>query len=508
MNYGITDKGFTTKTFDVLLAELFALWSQAFGAIDTDPDGAFGQIGNSLAFTHANVWQIVQDLWMQVDYRTAISSNLDRLVALIGVYRKSASKAQSSIYLGGANGTLIPEGTIVKQVSTNISFATSYDVTLNKSACNKFEVKIVSPVVAGQDYGFTLNGIQAVYEAPSISTPVQDICNEIISVLYANQVMFDISSAVLNSTNNGIIVSCRSPFRTFSLTTLYGVTLETVYNSGYCIAIADGKSVIPANSITTINLPSIVVTNPVNGSSGSDIESDINLRRRVDKATQLGSNATAYAIESKIWNNVENINSVNVYTNRSDVTDYWGNPPHSVQVVVDGGSDEDVATQIFNSIPVGINTYGDTAYSLTVPYLNDLRTIYFTRVKILFGWVKVIIHEKNTEEEYPTNAEDLMRKAIYDEALKSSGLGRDVIAQKFLASIYRVVSGLSNVEVLVSVTGLNTTDPETIAGDPNNYTLSTYSSGYKPKVSVAPTDYVEWLDAYNVERINIEDRTL
>jgi hypothetical protein len=46
-----------------------------------------------------------------------------------------------------------------------------------------------------------------------------------------------------------------------------------------------------------------------------------------------------------------------VIENETDVTDGFGRPPHSFEVIVVGGDDQEIGQTIFDTKPIGINTY-------------------------------------------------------------------------------------------------------------------------------------------------------
>lgn len=58
-----------------------------------------------------------------------------------------------------------------------------------------------------------------------------------------------------------------------------------------------------------------------------------------------------------------------MYENRTNETDSEGRPPHSVEAVVDGGSNSDIAEQILATVSAGITTYGSV--SVDVPGEDD-----------------------------------------------------------------------------------------------------------------------------------------
>ncbi|WP_139566055.1 hypothetical protein [Levilactobacillus brevis] len=67
-----------------------------------------------------------------------------------------------------------------------------------------------------------------------------------------------------------------------------------------------------------------------------------------------------------------------------------GNPPKTTHVYVIGGSDENVANAIFNSIGLPGHTFGEVAQTV-INNSGQERTIYFSRAKQQTVYVKVAI---------------------------------------------------------------------------------------------------------------------
>lgn len=65
--------------------------------------------------------------------------------------------------------------------------------------------------------------------------------------------------------------------------------------------------------------------------------------------------------------------------NPSGSPDSWGNPAHSISMVVEGGTDLDVATAIYNNKTPGCFTNGTTSVVVTDPINNNSMTIGFFR---------------------------------------------------------------------------------------------------------------------------------
>lgn len=113
---------------------------------------------------------------------------------------------------------------------------------------------------------------------------------------------------------------------------------------------------LPADTIVRLSDPPIGVrgvTNPESTTGGEDRESNESLRTRAKNKIETASGGgTARGIEGYIKQNVESVGQGDVAT--LEFTDVQ--PPY-VDVVVDGGLDEDVSAAIEESRPTGIRHY-------------------------------------------------------------------------------------------------------------------------------------------------------
>ena len=124
-----------------------------------------------------------------------------------------------------------------------------------------------------------------------------------------------------------------------------------------------------------------------------------------------------------------------------------GRVPKSFEAVVQGGTDADVANKIWTTKPAGIQTFGNTAFTITDSQ-GDFQVINFSRPTPIYIWVTVAL-ALYTEEVFPPNGQDLVAAAIntYGSTL---GIGIDVLLQRVLAQIFTVPGIASGVMQIAS----------------------------------------------------------
>ena len=107
----------------------------------------------------------------------------------------------------------------------------------------------------------------------------------------------------------------------------------------------------------------------------------------------------------------------------------------SFEAVVEGGSDADVANKIWLTKPAGIQTFGNTSFTITDSQ-GEQQVINFSRPTPIYIWVTVAL-TLYPEETFPPNGQDLVASAINTYG-NNLGIGVDVLLQRVLAQIFTV----------------------------------------------------------------------
>jgi len=200
------------------------------------------------------------------------------------------------------------------------------------------------------------------------------------------------------------------------------------------------------------------VTNPGAFFNGQDEETDEELQDRYyESLGKLGSRRIE-SIEANVLEEVEGVRAAIAIENDTNEVDAEGRPPHSVETVVLGGLDEDVAMAIFRKKGGGIRAHGSTVYTFT-DNRGILHEIGFTRATTVSVYVKVNV-KKN--KQYPLNGDDLVIAQIvkyiggtYNGTLFNGvGMSSDVVCAKAEARVLSV-EGIDDVSVEFSTDGVS-----------------------------------------------------
>ena len=124
-----------------------------------------------------------------------------------------------------------------------------------------------------------------------------------------------------------------------------------------------GQVQVALETITNINTPQVGVLSVINSSSptqiGTDEETDEQLRERFKKTYANGGSGAFDNIISALLA-LEGVSIATGENNNTNITSEHGTPAHSVWVIVQGGSNEEIAQAIFSTISAGCGMRGET----------------------------------------------------------------------------------------------------------------------------------------------------
>ena len=462
--YGITETGLRIKRFDTILSEINAFQTEGFGVqVGANTRSFLNTLNTSVADKIAELWELGSDIYHNLSPMSAEGAALDNAVQFGGNSREKARSTYYPIHCECTEGITLDEETLIES-DTNpaIKFLSAEERTISRSSFNKAKVKVVS-TQPGEAYTVALNGTLYSYTCKAQDGP-EAILGGLRDLILADEA--EAFTASVDSENVLLIIEAADVESENSMLLTDNLTTESVTAIISFASEEPGEVSLPNGAITKIvTAPTgfLSCTNLCGYVAGRLLETDVELRQSyVDKIFSRSSRMTD-SIRSAILANCAGVTAAQVYENRTNETDSEGRPPHSVEAVVDGGSNSDIAEQILATVSAGITTYGSV--SVDVPGEDDdMIEVCFNRPTYIYCWFKVTLTISKASL-VPANYAELVETAIVD-AMSQVENGEDVVPQQqFLPAIYEQVPGISYIDVSIYTT---TSASE---GQPSSYPL-------------------------------------
>lgn len=439
--YGVTENGFVLKRLDTILEEVHTDLTQGFG-FDTrlTRPSLIDTLVTSFSNQIAELWETAQDSYYSKFPATAEGKNLDNAVQFGGIRRKAAAPTTYPIHCQGNDGTAIRMGAVIAtETMPEIRLAAKTDSEITRNSCNKITIK---PSVVEQGvYSIAINGVVYSYSSSGSDTAsviltelkgaIESLTSEFLITVASDQITIedktlDRSDVIVlsdNLTSTSVTSIIMFDTEEYGAITLPNTTISKIITniSGF-------------NSVTNIIAPTM----------GRLEETDIELRQSYIAKSALRSTTMIDSITSELLTNVKNVLSSSGYENDTNSVDSEGRPPHSIEIVVEGGSDNDIANVILAKKAAGIQTYGDTTIDVYTKY-GQVIPISFSRPTLLYAWFKVNVTGSNL----PKNAAFLTRDSILNDVNKLAS-GDSLLIQKLHEGIYQTVTNTRNVDIKVA----------------------------------------------------------
>lgn len=210
-----------------------------------------------------------------------------------------------------------------------------------------------------------------------------------------------------------------------------------------------GPVAAPSGTLTVIETPVSgwdTATNALDATLGRLVESDAAFRSRRLQLLQNAGSATLEGIRSNV-RAVAGVLQAFVFENTSLVTDAFGLPGKSFEVVVEGGVDADIAQVIFDSKPVGIESFGSTTIAV-VDSQGFSHNINFNRPTTIDIWIELTVKINSLVYgggSIPVG--DAQVKAAIVALGDQQNIGQDVIALLFKCVAVEDVAGVIDVTI-------------------------------------------------------------
>ncbi len=467
--FGLSPTGFRPmRLLDILeqtKSDLRAALSPDMTFDETDPET---QLISVLADRIAEIWEEVERVYASQDPDRAEGEALVRLGALNLLAKLPESKSNVTLRIYGIPATLIAAGDFEASVNDNpdIRFKTVEPVTLDTPYntihflafsdvpdSGDFTLKVNGASTASLPYNATFFNIQTAINAAAPAGVTVAVTGDFVDgflIEWTGAAAATDQLASLELDSNTLLDIAAAPItQTLGEDQVGGIAGDALSE-----ALVVGPLAAVAGSVTVIETAIVGVDrvlNPDPADTGSFIETDAAFRLRRANSLQRAGTAPLEGIRAAIGN-VANVDTVFGFENASDVVDGEGRPPHSIEMVVLGGSDEDIARAIWASKAAGIQTFGTEEVTFEDDFGTN-RTVFFSRPEEVEIWMEIDVTpntDPNETDVYPGDGDDLVKEAVLAFALVGQPVGRDVIVTRYYTPV-NSVPGVNDIAIRVGL---------------------------------------------------------
>ena len=423
-------------------------FTEALGPVNTNPDAVIGQIIGIFAAAMDDAYEALQASYDSMYPYSAEGTSLDGAVSFVGLERLAAAPSAVVAICYGTESTLIPAQSIVRSAD-NKQYVADADTLISRSSACDVELTI-SSVVNSANYQVIAGGVSVVYTSDSSATGAEIAAG--IAALFG-------SDYTASASGDKVLLKSADGYSDFTLTVDSKITISKLGTPVSFTCLENGANVVPIGAINTIDSQIVgwdSVYNLVAGTTGRDVETDEELRLRHADSVRATGSATVKAIRARLLADVDSVDYVAIYENRTnEIVDSM--PPHSFESVVSGGTNQEVANKLWGLKPAGIETYGNTSIQV-VDDNGDIQYVEFSRSTGKYAWIRVSVNALNSEESLSVSITDAIKNAVKEYG-DTIGIGEDIITQRFYGPIYGATSGIGNITVEAALTNLISDTP-------------------------------------------------
>jgi len=492
MSFGITDDGFKRKRLEDIQTETAEDFAGFFGdEFDLDPRTPEGQIKALLDERFAVLWEALEAKYFAGYPRSATGVNKDRAVSLVGLGREGALASVVTRGVAyGVLGTVLDAATpivISVQGNPNSRFRLNESSVISIPAVDEIQKIDFDQDPTSGDFKLTFDGqTTAVINFNDNAAAIQ-VKLETLSNIGAGNIL--VAGSITQAT--GLTITFQNSLGSQNVTLL--TVTDNNLDAGGAVAITPsvdtegskakspeltltaentGPTAAPTGTLTVIETPVVGLedfTNLEDALLGNNQETDAELELRRVQEVQIAGAATPDAIRADILQ-LQDVTAVVVFFNNSDIVDLDGRPPKSVDIVVEGGDEDQIADAIFATVAAGIGYFGAITKNVTDSQ-GFLQTIKFSRPDEINIWVELDItidpstfpQDQTLTTPTDKGVQDIKDAILaYGEALE---IGNDVVvygSSPSLSCSFQEVPGILGFTLRVGKTASPTTDDNVV----------------------------------------------
>ncbi len=431
-DYGLLATGFAAMPAAIAHDQMVAsVRAKRSVSSDVTDGSVLGQFIGILSEREGSLWDAINAVASSADPDAATDAAQDDVCTITGTFRRAARSSIATCILTGVPATVIGAGSQGKTSAGNL-FVTANDATI---ATVLERVALAVHVIGDRVVQSVVGGFARVYQCTTGGT----------------------SNA---SASGGLTV-------TDLVIATDGTVVWTYIGDGSGAVDAPLYSIVKdaiaaAARDLTINTPVggwQTLTNLTDATLGALRQTNESLRVTRDAEISEAGSGTADSIRAKI-RAIDGVTACSVFHNETDAVDGNGQPAHSVQALVVGGTDAAIGAVLLANVDAGIITFGTTPIDV-LDSMGTTQHYFFTRLSQVNAYVDVTLTYNPalaSKGGYPTTGDTDVKTAVA--GLNPPG-GKDLVASSTGAVAFPVyVNGVLvlGVQGVLDVTTLVYTD--------------------------------------------------
>lgn len=440
--HGVTKNGFVRKRLDEIKNDVYGRLKEGWGYdITINPQSFLNVLVTGFSDEVAKLWEVAENTYYAMYTMSAEGANLDNAMQFGGITRERDARTMYMLACTAPDDTVVEYGVLVKSATNpEKMFRCTNKQVIGRENFRKIVIK-----------PYMESGIDLFYLTINRNTYqyIKQEGDSELTVLKAIQGLIDENgiNVQIDEENCSLWLEDINKQTSNTLAISNNFLIESV-TTNILFESMDYGEVIIANGLikelVTLGTGITEVWNDIAPAPGRFEADDVEARQNFIKRCAIRSRTMLESITAEIYNTVDNVLSVAGYENDTEMTDAEGRPAKSVEIIVDGGEDGEIASIIYKKKANGIRAYGNTTVDVADTFGN-IHKIGFSRPDYLYVWMLVVITGKPGRTMAPNYAQ-LTQDSILSDA-SDIQVGDSLYMQTFLAGIYEKVVSVSMVEI-------------------------------------------------------------
>ncbi len=423
----LTTTGLSIQGIDEIVSELNEDFIEVYGLV-TAPveDEVFGQLIGIQAEREALVQSRLLSVIDSFDARFATGTSLDRVANYTATTRKPATKSKSSSFLAqGIAATVLADGLRYQLLQTQDVWVIA-DGPFTITSTGAISITSVTDNLGIARFNFTPGPTLAINQEVTISGYVTNTDYNVTGIVTVTGAgFFEISSIAFGTGEAG-----------------------GSFESSSAVVTAEAEETGPNSFLATPATEWSILTSTAGWSTifatadldpedtGSDVENDPDFRkRRKDSLLKDGNDLEAMRVSV---GDVIGVTSVSTFENTDCTQTVDGIPPGQFEVVVDGGTNTDIAQAIYDDKPPGAIGNGTESVPITSSSGQTV-DIKFNRPTDVDIDVQITVSTVGAEFSFPSNGIKLITTDFLAAANAVATIARDQMPESFVGIVFGAV---------------------------------------------------------------------